>query len=340
MDIMIEHFMEGRWGQMPFSVNHSAGSAKHSHSKNKITAFQFLPGKANKNTSLQAQSKTSLKSVIILEKINSLLRKRVSAPASRIKRSGRASKNVRGSMTLEAALLMSFFLLTVNLLFYFFYLMEFQVELQFALEKEVRKTVCQTVPSDWSSGVLLMRMKSELEGKETGITLGTGGIRLTENRNDGDEEILDVTAVFEAGPDASLLGPLRGRYLQRCRRRFWTGQNYIEQRGSGESEEDAEYVYVTPNGTVYHDRRDCTYLMLSVRAVSSGALSGLRNSDGDKYKPCETCMKGTTVSGIVYITDSGRRYHSIRNCSGLNRWVMKIAKTEAAGLGACTRCGR
>ena len=50
-----------------------------------------------------------------------------------------------------------------------------------------------------------MRMKSELEGKETGITLGTGGIRLTENRNDGDEEILDVTAVFEAGPDASLL---------------------------------------------------------------------------------------------------------------------------------------
>lgn len=284
----------------------------------------------NQKKPLQAQKQTGSKLNGYRSAPFRNLRKRASASASHAE--------AKGSMTVEAAVLMSFFLLAVNLLFYFFYLMEFQVELQFAMERKVREAaIAQT---DQSLPVFLLErsVEEELSEEGRGISLGKRGIDLMQAQRT-ESEFLDVTAVFEAGPPGGLLGPLRGTYIQRCRRRLWTGQESINGGDTkGDGKED-EYVYITQNGTVCHRKRECTYLRLSVHSVSSGGLSSLRNNSGGRYKPCERCMKHGGMPQSVYITDSGDRYHSTGNCSSLNRWIMKITREEAGGMPLCSRCG-
>jgi len=112
----------------------------------------------------------------------------------------------------------------------------------------------------------------------------------------------------------------------------WTG---YEKSGFGTSED--ETVYVTATGMVYHRDYHCTYLDLSIHMVSKEELEGLRNDSGGKYYPCEHCGGGW---GGVYITDSGDRYHGSLSCSALKRTVYAVPLSEAAGKGACSKCGQ
>lgn len=281
--------------------------------------------KKNKRKPLRAQQNTGSKSIICFFHPHHFSGgKRASASASRNK--------ARGSMSVEAALVMSFFLLAVHLLFYFFYLMEFQVELQFALERKVHEAAVK-LTEGFPDG-LQASVNRELLGEGKGLSMG--GLRLIKNEGG---EFLDVTAVFEAGPRISLFGPMKGTYIHRCRRRLWNGQESVQDRGAGGDDEEDEYVYVTQTGAVYHGSRDCTYLRPSVRSVSSGSLDGLRSSDGSKYYSCERCMRGKQTPQTVYLTTYGDRYHSSKNCSSLNRWVMKIPRSEVGTRRPCSKCG-
>lgn len=285
--------------------------------------------KKTKRKSLQAQQKTGSKSTIcFFHLFHFFNRKRASASA--------CQSGVRGSMSVEAALVMSFFLLSVNLLFYFFYLMKFQVELQFLLEQKVHEAAAgqqERLPAGLRTSI-----DRELFGEGTGPFLRGTGLRLVENRGE-EEAFLDVTAAFEAGPVFLPFGPMKGTYLHRCRRRIWNGKDFIREGGAEGEDTEQEYVYITQNGTVYHRSRDCTYLRPSVRSVSSESLSGLRSSDGSKYYSCERCMKGAQTPQTVYLTTYGNRYHSSKNCSSLNRWVMKISLEEAGARTPCSKCG-
>lgn len=282
---------------------------------------------------LQAHKKNGQKSISY--GINPCIshRKRASASTSPI--------STEGSMTVEAALLMSFILLAVNVLFYFFYLMEFQIELQFSMERSIREAVINQAGHLQETAALYHTVTREVSEKE--IFLEAGDIRLVRNEDalgDG-REFLDMTAVFEAGPGIKFLGPMKGIYIQRCRRRFWSGQDFIEKEGIEQEDSKEEYVYVTQNGIVYHKNRDCTYLRLSVRPVSGIVVPMLRSSDGSKYKPCERCIKFVGASyQTVYITDFGDRYHNSRECSSLKRWVMKVPIEEIKGKAPCSKCGQ
>lgn len=290
--------------------------------------FSINPFNKIQKKPLQAQNKTGSKSNLNCCSPFINVWKRASASASHAE--------AKGSMTIEAAVLMSFFLVAVNVLFYFFYLMEFQIELQFALERNVREAA--VLWTDNHSGMFMLEnsVKEELSEEGKGFSMGNMGLCLVQDQN-GESEFIDMAAVFEAGPQVKLFGSLSGFYIQRCRRRLWTGQDLI--KGAEEDAVAHEYVYITQNGTVCHQRRDCTYLRLSVHSVFSGSLPELRNSDGSKYKPCERCMKGSGALRKVYITNSGDRYHSTGNCSSLNRWIMKVSVEEAGGIPFCSRCG-
>ncbi|MCI8465422.1 MAG: hypothetical protein HFI63_06150 [Lachnospiraceae bacterium] len=236
---------------------------------------------------------------------------------------------------------MSFFLLAVNVLFYFFFLMEFQVELQFAMERQVREvTISQAeglAGSLWIQGAV----RGELQTEGRGISLGDRGIRFIRNQGGETEgEYLDITAVFQAGPPLKLFGSMEGTYIQRCRRRFWTGQDFVGESDTKEDSEETEYVYVTQSGTVYHRKRSCSYLKPSVRSSNYSALPDLRNKDGSKYRACERCTKNSGMQQTIYITDFGDRYHGSKNCSSLNRWIMKVSIEETGGKPPCSKCGR
>lgn len=105
-------------------------------------------------------------------------------------------------------------------------------------------------------------------------------------------------------------------------------------------EEEKEYVYVTENGTVYHESSACTYLKPGVRQVDSGSLTLMRNHSGGKYYACEGCAGGVVNQSELWITPYGNRYHTRKDCTKINRNVTKILKSEAKGYRPCSKCAR
>lgn len=115
----------------------------------------------------------------------------------------------------------------------------------------------------------------------------------------------------------------------------WVGYDVSRSAEEGDS---VTYVYVAETGRVYHRRKDCTYLDLSVRSVERREVSSLRNKGGGHYYECEICKEeGGT---LCYLTDYGTRYHSSPVCAGLKRTVYKMPLTEAVAQGKsiCSKC--
>ena len=130
--------------------------------------------------------------------------------------------------------------------------------------------------------------------------------------------------------------PFSGMIMtQRVIRHAWIGALPSDSSGDGDGVA-GESVYVTTNGTVYHESASCTYLKLSVRPVSLDSVEYLRSADGSRYYPCERCMSGAG-EGTVYITSEGNRYHHDTGCSSLKRTVETVEKSET-NLPACSKC--
>ncbi len=112
----------------------------------------------------------------------------------------------------------------------------------------------------------------------------------------------------------------------------WNGRNN-EQMG----DENREIVYMTENGSVYHEDYNCSYLRLSLRYVPYEELGSIRNESGGRYHACEKCVIGSAMTG-VYITENGNKYHNTLGCSGLKRTIYAVKRSETGGVGGCSRC--
>ena len=107
---------------------------------------------------------------------------------------------------------------------------------------------------------------------------------------------------------------------------------------SDEDDEAGTVVYVAQNGVVYHRSRECAYIDLSLHGINAAAVGELRNSQGGKYYPCELCGTAGELA-VVYLTDTGNRYHCSSQCSGISRTVYEMILTPDCVLPPCSRCG-
>ncbi len=164
------------------------------------------------------------------------------------------------SMTLEAALVLPFFLFAVLNLMSFIEIYRLQ--------------------SNWN-------MKLHQSVKEFAVI----GEVIDVTRED---ECIDLVYPYKVKSFFPMVGFEDFWMYSRMRTRAWTG--YDVEKVQPEQE---EIVYITEYGEVYHLTKSCSYLKLSIRAVERDVVEELRNADGACFYSCEECGKECTNTVFV-----------------------------------------
>lgn len=253
--------------------------------------------------------------------------------------SGRTSLSAyrKGSITVEAALAVPMFFLAVVCLLYLFEIMAIQTSvragLQYAGKQIAKEAYIERIlqPSKVEKDVIGAIGEERLE--RSIVIGGSGGIQCDDSRLSVRTGIGVLKASYHVRLPIPAFGVAPMEYQVSMKIKTWTG---YEKESFGL--DDDKTVYVTENGLVYHTDYHCTHLELSIHMIAKEDVSGLRNESGGKYYPCEHC--NADGGGMVYITDTGDRYHSSLSCSGLKRTVYAVPLSEVIGKGACSRCGQ
>lgn len=218
---------------------------------------------------------------------------------------------------------------------------------------EEKKASCQALPGNMTveaavvlplflfaavnllSMILMFQEFSVQEGKlhQTGRTLSL----LAYGQEETGEDDIRLVKVSRAEAVFPLASYRSGYIVNGCVMHKWIGYDPGDADGM-ENGGKEEMVYITASGEAYHLRRGCIYLNPSVSLVARAEAQNCRNSEGKVYTACSICGGD---SDIVYIAQSGERYHSTAGCSGLKRTVECVSLPEALARGrhACPGCG-
>lgn len=268
---------------------------------------------------------------------------------------------LRGSLTVEASILVPLFLLTMYLFWGLFSGLMIHTKLQYAADEVTaelaeRAYLMEALPGEsgesdgglsfdsglsraaWRTyaGLRLVQLTGREALKASPVKGGALGLNLADSEWDLTGNIRLVVRYKLRFP--GLLGkvyslPMEQVSLRKC----WTGLQAAQDGGA--DTEDGEKVYVTEYGRVYHQDISCYHLKLTIREVSAGGVGSARSSNGSIYRPCEHCAVTARSSGILFITPDGNRYHVTRDCSGLKRSIKTVSRATC-GLPPCSNCAR
>jgi len=251
------------------------------------------------------------------------------------------SRRIRGSMTVEAAVILPL------LLFFFLHIMSavemlrLHGRLTFALwECGKELTVYAAMPGEVEAeipdiAVSYLYVKNRVEkflGREylenSPLKAGANGINYL--ASDYDEGCIDIGISYPVIPQISVFPMPDIRLVNRYYGKVWDGyDNDLELR----------FVYVTVYGEVWHKSLDCTHIHHAIKETDWGSISGLRNVNGGRYRACERCRE--EEKGLkAYYTDQGDRYHRTGDCPALVRYIRAIMWEDNLSYGPCSRCAR
>lgn len=263
----------------------------------------------------------------------------------------------RGSMTLEAAMVLPLFMFFFLNLLWIIEIYNLQGTLQMALRECGREMSVyayaydRIVQEEEDEGLeafienitfsyLYVKNRVEtLAGREylekAPVRGGSAGLVYADSSILQKGDIIDLVVSYQAIPFIEVIGFEPGWFYVRYYGRAWTGYDVTKEGSSTEE----RYVYVAEHASVYHLDRECSHIRLSISEKPLQQVYTLRNESGECYKACERCISGT--ESMVYITDFGNCYHSLQGCSALSRTIRKIPLSQAQALyKACARCGR
>ncbi len=260
----------------------------------------------------------------------------------------------KGSMTLEAAFVLPFFLFALINILYAVNIIGTQSRINAALHQTGNKmafagyvygqTAGNMLP-DSLAGIVMSQVYArgqivEYVGRDyleqSCIKDGTQGLSMSGSSVMGEGDVIDLQVSYHVKPFSSVMGFDGFSMSQRYYGKAWTG--YDVTRHVSDTKEEDPMVYVTQTGTVYHLDRNCTYLNPAVESLPKEAVSEERNQSGGKYYSCGVC-DGDKGQGQVYVTSYGGSYHSRLNCSGLKRTIYTVALSETGGRRRCSKCG-
>lgn len=286
-------------------------------------------------------------------------------------------RRINASLTVEASLVLPLFLFFIMSFLYFIQIISLQEVIQKALtetglsmartayiysdfndieesealdssllEKEMRVGLEEMTGAIFNHVALKYAVKARLDVERINnscIYGGFDGISFDGSRVlQGDDDI-DIVARYQVRIPVRIFGLYEMNMIQRVRLRGWNGHqlpalySMVEEEKNGEQD---SFVYITESGSVYHLKRNCSHISLSIEVIS-GIPSWQRNKNGGKYYACESCCsKGDMPSATYYITLYGDRYHKNRGCSRIKRTVRSVALSEVGDRKPCKRCGK
>lgn len=264
-----------------------------------------------------------------------------------------ASRKLKGSLTVEAAFALPFFLFFILQIMSVINMIGMQSRLSAALHQTgnqmafagyaYEKSVGSILPDGLGSVALTTVYARDqildYAGRDyldkSCIKNGASGLSFTGTSIMVHNDIIEICLSYQIEPMFPIMGFSSFAASQCYYGRAWTG--YDVESGISDLTEEDPMVYVTETGTVYHTNRNCTYLNPSVEAVSTDDLDNNRNGSGGKYYACELCgIKNP--GGTVYITSQGSSYHCSMSCSGLKRTIYTIPLSQTNGRGQCSKC--
>ena len=273
-------------------------------------------------------------------------------------------KKAKGSLTLETALVLPIFLSLAVSMISILEMMNLYARAEFALHETAREIALTMYPVKYVqnageelfdeelnceipdksilnpliSETVVRTMFTEKFGfkelNDSMISNSEAGIHFFRSDVVNEKGDIDLIITYKTEPLFNLFGIGSMTFSNRTSMHSWMG--YV----SPDDEDDGEYVYITENASVYHTRRECTHLCLSVNTVQISDLDKYRSSDGSKYRKCSKCFDGETDDDtvFVFITPNGDAFHSSLSCSGLKRSVYKVRRSEVSNLNECERC--
>lgn len=110
-------------------------------------------------------------------------------------------------------------------------------------------------------------------------------------------------------------------------------------RGYRKQNEKEKMVFVSDEASVYHTDKNCTYLNITIYKVLYRDINAYRNNSGGKYGTCNFC-NSVKKGGMVYITREGENYHTVESCIGLTRSIHTVPLSTVSHKELCMRCGK
>lgn len=274
--------------------------------------------------------------MILLMKLSTLPNKKMENPLPAHRTSPCTFQKKKGSITLEAAMVIPLFFFAVLTFFFMLEVMAVRVRIHAGLDQIGKTIAAQAYEKPvLTSGEVKKKLIATIGENRLDSSIlsgGAAGIDCSGSFLSFWDGMITLKAAYKVKLPVPVFGGITVPMKEQIIRKGWTGY-----QSHGRYEDQGEYVYVTEQGVVYHQDYGCAYLNPSIRRVSGEEVKGLRNESHGKYYPCQGCCKGGDAT-LVYITDYGERYHESARCSGLKRTIFAIPKKDAVGKGGCSKC--
>lgn len=260
-----------------------------------------------------------------------------------------AAFKLKGSLTVEASLVLPLFIAAIVALLFFIQAVRINVHIQKAVYNQTMRVAGYAYYVNVANPPVAVENILEAEYIKYSIIneLGTEFMNnpyMVNNQNAFslnftnilDEGIIDVALQYKLKVPFDILGVGEVPFVARARCKTWAGAD------TDKTEWDTEMVYVTKYGEVYHNNKSCTFIKSDVKRCSKAKAVTLVNESGERYKPCSLCSEGHASYVVpVYYTKYGNRFHVNENCGNLKSNVFSIEKDNAVKkYRPCSKCAK
>ena len=242
----------------------------------------------------------------------------------------RAAATAEGSLTVEASLVFPLFLFAIVAFLFFFRVFETMMITEGALASSASLVSVEAESEEEPFALALLTFYGGLEknGFSDETVLG-GKLGISFAGSDLSGEYIDLHIQYYCKLPIRIFSLSDIPVSQRVCMKKWTG--FSE---DADDEDALEYVYITPDGEVYHRTSSCSYLNISVKMMN--CEEALKKG----YTPCQICGYRSGTYLYYFVTEDGKRYHKKIDCRSLKRTVSRVTIQEAGDRRACSRCGR